>query len=257
MVLRREGDAAVVAIGQPAHAWLSGQLARAWGNERFGAVEPREEVCLAAEQHDVGMAASDAAPTLNADTGLPHSFMEMPLETHVQLWSRAWELALPQSRYAALLVSMHGTALYGMRDLEKLGEREADLVRRYLDEQRAVQERLLSSLPDASTVRRNQRLVWAWDAFSLALCLDWPPNALTGVPTADGQVDVELVPAGPLTVGVEPWPFSGRSLRVRTEGRRLEGRFDDEEDMRAALREADWTTLEFALVPGAGADYTA
>src|SRR5205823_5156137 len=140
--------------------------------------------------------------------------------------------------YSAVLVSMHGTALYGMRDLEKLDEREADLVRRYLDEQRAVQERLLSSLPDASTVPRNQRLVWTWDAFSLAPCLDWPPHTLSGVPTADGQVDVELLPAGRLTVSVEPWPFSEPTVRVRTEGRRLEGRFDGEEDMRAALREA-------------------
>src|SRR5919202_3885471 len=144
MLLRRDGDN-VVAIGQPAHAWLSGQLARAWGNERFGGVEPREEVCLAAHQHDIGMAAWDAAPTLNRDTGLPHSFVEMPIETHVELWSRAWQLALPQSRYAALLVSMHGTALYEMRDLTKLDERQAALVRSYIAGQRAVQERLAAS----------------------------------------------------------------------------------------------------------------
>src|SRR3989440_8333875 len=258
MVLRREGDSAVVAIGQPAHAWLSGQLARAWGNERFGPVEPLEEVCLAAEQHDIGMAAWDAAPTLNGETGLPHSFMEMPVETHVELWGRAWELALPQSRYAALLVSMHGTALYGMRDLQKLDEREAELVRRYLDQQREVQKELLSTLADASAVSRNQRLVWTWDAFSLALCLDWPPNTLHAVPAADGgEVDVELAPAGPLTVAVEPWPFSRETVHVRTEGRRLEGRFDSEDDMRAALRDADWTALEFELLPGAGANPTA
>jgi hypothetical protein len=39
VLLRRDGDG-VVAIGQPAHAWVSGQFARAWGNERFGAVDP-------------------------------------------------------------------------------------------------------------------------------------------------------------------------------------------------------------------------
>jgi hypothetical protein len=44
---------------------------------------------------------------------------------------------------------------------------------------------------------------------------------------------------------------------VRTEGRRLEGRFDSEDDMRAALRDADWTALEFELVPGAAANPTA
>jgi hypothetical protein len=43
-----------IAITQPTYAWLSGQLARAWGNIRFGEVAPWEEVCLGAEQHDVG-----------------------------------------------------------------------------------------------------------------------------------------------------------------------------------------------------------
>lgn len=246
--MRREGDA-VVAIGQPSHAWLSGQLARAWGNERFGALEPREEVCLAAEQHDVGMAAWDAAPTLNPGTGLPHSFVEMPIDVHVELWSHAWELALPQSRYAALLVSMHGTALYELRDPAKLDDRQAELVRRYLAEQRDVQRRLAASLGDPPGVRTNQRLVWTWDAFSLALCLDWAPYTLRGVPAAGGaEVDVELVPADERAVTVDPWPFADPVVHVRTEGRVLEGRFEDEQAMRAALRDAPWRELEVELV---------
>jgi hypothetical protein len=251
VVLRREEDG-ILAIGQPAHAWLSGQLARAWGNERFGAVEPREEVCLAAEQHDAGMAAWDAAPTLNRDTGLPHSFIEMPVETHVELWGRAWQLVLQQSRYAALLVSMHGTALYERRDLAKLGDSQAALVRGYLAEQRAVQRRLLATLADASQLERNQRLIWTWDAFSLALCLDWPPHTLRRVPAAAGEVDVELRPAGDRKVEVDPWPFAEATLRVRTEGRLLDGRFDSEQALHAALRDARWAGLEVELVPGAG-----
>ena len=106
VLLRPEGEAAIC-IGQASHAWLSGQLARAWAD-----VEPREEVCLAAEQHDVGMAEWDLAPTLNRETGRPHSFMEMPLAVHLALWSAAPHKLVTQSRYAAMLVSMHGTALY-------------------------------------------------------------------------------------------------------------------------------------------------
>src|ERR671921_314986 len=64
MVLR-ELDDGVVAIGQPSHAWISGQLARAWGKERFGSVCPWEEVCLEAEQHDVGIAEWDLEPELD------------------------------------------------------------------------------------------------------------------------------------------------------------------------------------------------
>jgi hypothetical protein len=245
VVLRREGDG-VLAIGQPSHAWLSGQIARAWGNDRFGPVEPFEEVCLAAEQHDLGMAGWDAAPTLNPDTGLPHSFIEMPVETHVELWSRAWELVLPQSRYAALLVSMHGTALYELRDLSKLDDHQARLVRDYLAEQRGVQQRLRAAGDEH--VERNQGLIWTWDAFSLALCLDWAPHTLRRVPAADGEVDVELTPAGERTVRVDPWPFAAGRVTVRCEGRRLDGRFDDQDAMRAALRDAPWAALDFELV---------
>jgi tartrate-resistant acid phosphatase type 5 len=88
MLLRADGDDAIV-IGQPAHAWLSGQLARAWGNERFPAPEPWEEVCLAAEQHDLGMAEWERAPKLNPQTGLPRSFMELELDDHLEIWWRA------------------------------------------------------------------------------------------------------------------------------------------------------------------------
>ena len=122
MLLRPEGEH-VVAIGQASHAWLSGQLARAWGNERFDPPEPREEVCLAAEQHDVGMAEWDLAPTPDPETGRPKSFMEMELDDHLRLWSAAPRKLLTQSRYAALLVSMHGTALYEHRDVSRMTPR--------------------------------------------------------------------------------------------------------------------------------------
>jgi Protein of unknown function (DUF3891) len=221
MLLRPDGDD-VIAIGQPAHAWLSGQLARAW-REPF---EPWEEVCLAAEQHDLGMAAWDRAPKLNPKTGLPRSFMEVELDDHLEIWWRAAPLVLQQSRYAALLVSMHGTALYERRN------RDDARVRVFLDGQAELQAQLLETLradprtaPFAAdeVVRRNQQLVWRWDSLSLGLLLRW----------------TEL--------GLDPWPFRDDRVSLRCEGRRLTGRFDDEEAMRAALDVAPWVTLELDL----------
>src|SRR5260370_805060 len=58
----------------------------------------------------------EQAPTLNPQTGLPYSFLEMPRHVHVQLWSEAARCVLPQGRYAALLVSLHGTGLYERYD---------------------------------------------------------------------------------------------------------------------------------------------
>jgi hypothetical protein len=257
MVLRPDGDA-VIAIGQPAHAWLSGQLARAWGNERFGAVEPWEEVCLGAEQHDVGMAAWDAQPALNPETGRPRAFTELDLDTHLALWSEAAGRVLPQSRYAALLVSLHGTALQRRRDLTRLEPAAADAVRAFLAAQRTLQDELLAALrADPGTaaaaaderVRRNQRLVWTWDSLSLGLLLDWWPYALEAVPAADGTLDVAVRAGAGGAVALDPWPFAAPRVVVRCEGRRLAGRYGDEAAMRAALAASPWVTLEFELSP--------
>ena len=59
-------------------AWVSGELARAWGNEEFGQFVPPKELCLAAEQHDIGWLLWEQAPTLNPETGYPYRFTELP-----------------------------------------------------------------------------------------------------------------------------------------------------------------------------------
>ena len=235
-MLLRTTDApdVVIAIGQASHAWLCGQLARAWTG-----VEPREEVCLAAEQHDVGMAAWDLAPTLNEETGRPHDFIQMPLETHLRLWSAAPQRLFTQSRYAALLVSLHGTTLYEMRDLARLGEPDADAVRQYLAGQRALQERLIAEVgADREQVERNRRLLFTWDWLSLALCLAWPTPR-------EGPEGYTLHDDG----GLDPWPFASETLAVRCEGRRLVGRFSSEAELHAAIEASERVDLRFALHP--------
>jgi Protein of unknown function (DUF3891) len=242
VLLRRDGDG-VLAIGQPAHAWVSGQLARAWGNERFGALERREEVCVAAEQHDVGMAAWETRPTLNPQTGLPRSFMELTLDEHLEIWWSAAPLVMPQSPYAALLVSMHGTALYERRDLARLEPPDVERVQAFLAGQRALQAGLIAALgADPALVRRHQRLIWTWDSLSLGLLLDWEPFELEAVPATGGEVGITVADSR-----LDPWPFRERELIVRCDGRRLAGPYEDEKTMRAALAAAPWETVEVAL----------
>jgi hypothetical protein len=258
-MLLREDERGWIAIGQPSHAWISGQLARAWGNERFGSVEPFREVCLAAAQHDVGWGQPDLEPTLHPDTGLPRSFLEMPLDVHLELWTAGPRRLLPQSRYAALLASLHGWRLYERRDLDKAAPSDAEAIRRFLARQRAFQDELLEALrADAVTaptardelVERNSLLIWAWDYLSLSVCLDWAPATAKGCPTASGPVDLELA-SGPRTgrLILDPWPFTEPEVTVRCEGRRLTQRFGDEREMRAAFAAAPWETLEFELAP--------
>jgi hypothetical protein len=242
MLLCRHGDE-LIAVGQPAHAWVSGQLARAWGNPRFGTPEPREEVCLAAEQHDAGMAAWETRPTFDPETGLPRSFMQLTLAEHLEIWWSAAPLVMAQSPYAALLVSMHGTALYERRDLARLAPADAEQVQAFMAGQRELQERLRVALgADPEAVRRNQRLVWAWDSLSLGLLLGWEPFTLSAVPTADGEADVEVRDGR-----LDPWPFAVPAVTLRYDGRPLAGPYPDEATMRQALADAPWITRELTL----------
>jgi hypothetical protein len=249
LLLRQDGDS-VVAIGQASHAWVSGQLARAWGNDRFPPPAPFEEVCLGAEQHDVGMATWDLAPERHPATGLPRQYFEVPRPTHVRLWDEAPAKMLTQSAYAALLVSLHGTGLYerfppGEDDPEVVATVDAFLAR-----QRALQERLVAELGlDWDDVRRNQALLAAWDGLSLALCHGRVPGEVARVPSADGDVTIALDDHGE-EIAVRPWPFSRGGVRLLAEGRRLEGRFDDDAALHAALDAASRVRLRFALVPG-------
>jgi Protein of unknown function (DUF3891) len=261
-VLHRADADGLLVIAQPAHAWVAGQLARAWGNARFGPVEPWEEVCLGAEQHDVGHAAWEAAPTLNPATGRPYSFLELPLEEHLRLWSTAGRLALAQGRYAALLVSGHGTGLYERRDLAAMAPDQAAAVRSFLERERAFQEGLVTSLrqerryaehASEAALARNRRLVAVWDAVSLALCHGLRERRVVGpVPTADGEVALALTPAPGAAdrVAVWPWPFGRERVELVFDARRLPETFASEEAMRAALAGAPWVGLRAVLSPG-------
>ena len=237
----------VVAVGQPAHAWLCGQLARAWGNERFGAVPSPAEVVLAAEQHDVGMASWDSAPSLDRGTGLPTSFMNMELETHLRLWSEGPRQVLAQNRYAALLTSMHGRRLYARR------AGEDDRVDAFLRERAAFEARVRRTLAASDAeVERASRLVWAWDTMSLAVILDWSPTTVEAVPAAGGEGETLTLSVGEPqgVVAVQPWPFALDVVPLSLDGRLLEGRFDDVAVLHAALDEAEWVELRWELRPG-------
>ena len=229
MLIRPEPDGSFLAIGQASHAWVSGQLARAWGNEEFGQIEPWEEVCLGAEQHDVGWAEWDLDPKIDPETGRPYTFISLPLEEKLELWSGAARKMISQSRYAALLVSMHGTALY-----ERFPPDDPTLVEPFLDEQRALQSSLAAGF-DPAQLRRNQKLVFAWDYISLALCLDWAPATVKEVPNAkDELVTLELTEDS-----LNPWPFRVDELQLKADARRWSGSFEDSPPV----------ALEFTLRP--------
>src|SRR4051794_32377461 len=231
MLVRREEEG-VLAIGQLSHAWLSGQLARATGNNRFPAPQPREEIALGAEQHDLGWALFDLRPGLSAATGLPRNFLETSVEEHLGIWRTAPERMLSVSTHAALVVSLHGASLSSLR--AKSAEEGREALEQHVADERARQGVLRAALglgePEAE---RIQRWMWTWDGLSLALCNGWDPFTSRDVPARDGMEDVELrrvadaaraAAGGERAEGVfavDPWPFAVSRLEVRCEARSL------------------------------------
>ena len=251
-----------IAITQLTHAWVSGQLARAWGNERFGSVEPWEEVCLGAEQHDLGWTDWERRPTLHPATRMPRRFFELPTGEHVALWRDASQRMLTQSRYAALLVSLHISTLYERHTYVNDSPSEAQASRDFLAQEHAFQGVLLTGLrtdpryaryatPEA--VRRNQRLVAVWDDLSLLLGTGEPvEKVIEDVPAV--AVNVRFV-VTPLTTdgarwAIDPWPFREATVSLRYEGRRLPTvPIEEEPAWQIAYAAAPWVSVDIMLSP--------
>jgi hypothetical protein len=246
MLHRKTADGTIV-IGQPAHAWVSGQLARAWA-EPF---EPWEEVCLAAEQHDIAWTGWERSPERDPETGLPYTFSALPRLRRLELWSGAAALLLPQSRYAALLVSLHGTLLVERfppgdgeeveRALQAYREREGEFQARILGSLRGDPRYGAHATPDA--IEQNRELVFTWDGLSLVLL-----HGVSEERTAAGHT-LAPVDGGTERVAVSPWPFREDAVTVACEGRVLRETFADERELRCGLAKAPWTTIETRLTP--------
>jgi hypothetical protein len=246
VLVRRTEDGAL-AVGQLSHAWLAGQLARAWGNARFGVVQPREEIVLGAQQHDIGWALFDLDPAFNRESGLPRNFLELSVGEHLEIWRGAPERLLSQSAYAALVVSLHGRSLSELRALN--APEDAPALQKHIDEERDRQAQLCAALGlSQAQASRTQRLMWTWDGLSLALCSAWRPFIAREVPTAAGLIAVELRDREDGTSTLDPWPFGAKRVELRCEARRLGARYSDEAAMRRAFERAEPVTLTFALV---------
>lgn len=251
MLFRRDGED-VIAITQPSHCWLSGQLVRAWGNAGFAAPSPYEEVCLGAELHDIGWLSWEAAPTLDPATGRPHDFRAVRTAAHIALWREGVRHALAFGRYPALLVSLHANTIFGAYfDPARASPEDKARVAAFLAEQREFQEAGRASLAaqpryaeavTAAAVERNRRLVAASDRLSLEIC--WGVDGertIPDVPTRGADhspLRLAASTGNPAELSLDPWPFGTDRVEVVCEGRRLAGRFSEEPAMREALAAA-------------------
>jgi hypothetical protein len=250
MLFRDDPGAPILAISQPAHAWISGQMLRAWA-------EPLEEpLLLAAEQHDLGWLDWETQPSFDPHTGRPHLFRAVGAAQHAPMWAHGVDRALGAwGRHVALLISRHGSLIYTRYvDRHRVAEADAAAADNYRESQAALQAVWAAGLGlDADRLERQSALVAASDTLSLALCGDLPtPLEVQAPDRTGGRRALRLTRragAGAEDFVLSPWPFRAESLVVAAEARPMPARFADEAAMRAWLAAPARVDLRARLLP--------
>jgi hypothetical protein len=243
MMYRREGQREL-AISQPAHAWISGQLLR-----RFAA-PLTETLLLAGEQHDLGWLDWERAPSFDPRAGRPPSFREVGAVEHTPMWTAGVERALAAwGPEVALLISRHGGRIYRRFGLPSAGPEDARAIHAYLEAQAPREEAwAAASGLNAAEIDRRSELIAFVDALSLAVC-----GALRTPVTLDlPGGEVRVAEAGPYDLRLSPWPFAGAAFEIQGQGRLLPpgGRFADEAAMRAWIASPERESFRTRLAPG-------
>jgi Protein of unknown function (DUF3891) len=228
MIVRDAGAAWQIVL-QTDHADLSGQLAGAWAEkgERFASVE------IAARRHDDGWAVWERMPGLNPGNDRPRNFLDVQVLSHLAFYRAAIAAVSDQDPYAGLLVSMHGAGIYRQRYGRDPGLRLtfADEVQEQVDAFVAEQEAGYPGRAAGVGVPEDRRwadygLLQAFDRLSLYFCMRDVENG-----EAAELEGLRLQPLAPWRVRVEPYPFTGRSVRF--------------ELLRRVLPKRSWTEHEF------------
>lgn len=250
-MLYNDTSTPALAISQPAHAWLSGQLLRAWA-------EPLPEpLLLAAEQHDIGWLDWETAPSFDPATGRPHLFRHVGAATHAPMWARGVDRSLGAwGRHVALLVSRHGSVIYTrFTDRSRLAAEDFAAAGHYLETQAALQAGWAAALGlDGEALAFETGMVALSDTLSLALCGEVRTPLTLESPRRGGGTDaISLTSVASGTFALHPWPFGAPSLELELEARPLPagGRFADEAGMLAWHASPARVPLRVRLVPGA------
>ena len=261
MIIREPIGGETLVVGQTDHSRFVGQLAAHWGNAEVARPDPWESVVRAAIYHDYGWITYETNPLVNADTGNPYRFLELPLKDR-QLESYQWciDWMAATDVYSALIISRHRTGLWkgryglishprGRYDLHKLDPRILALIER----NEAWQEKTLATL-DARARRNfeaNYRMLQVWDLLGLYFCCQEPyEDFIDPVPTGwSGEgTRMTMKPVGERKVAFDPYPFDAPSLRVQLSCKRLSNRqYSSGAEFREAYFKAPNQLIEYQI----------
>ena len=258
------------AITMDEHTALAGSFARAFGNADFEPVEPREVMLYVISHHDKGWAEFDAAPRLDAKTGLPYNLVDTPAEYITRTSAASPEFNQKRHAYAGLISSMHSWGLYngryGTSDkvlINTIAAEQRHLADRMLDGELARQARLKAALAgDAEAAKwiedealfQNYRQLQFFDTFALYFNRDHEAArsraTFPRVPMSkEKDATVSIRPLEPGLYAVSPYPFIMDEMEFGFSGRYVTPRQgESEREFAARFAETPRTWQRFRLV---------
>lgn len=225
-------------ILQRDHAELASQLALAFGNDVFEAMEPYDLMQFLVLNHDRGWDETDARIGRNPNTGLPYSLVNTPLDELLTSGPRSVDFNSRHHPYCGLLCSMHIWGLfngrYGLSDkivVDKLAGDARVKVEAMLQTILAKRDALTLALNQDVVMRpylahdklmQNYKLLQLFDTLALyfndnASCKgDYPPSRFIHVPLSkDKDTTLNLEPLDHGLFRLSPFPFRARKLTIR------------------------------------------
>ena len=208
MIVRDAGDAWQVVL-QTDHADLSAACARLWADTGTR----HSSLVVAAERHDDGWAVWEQSPMMEAGSGRPLNFLDVPVPAHLAFYRAGIAAITDEDPYAGLLVSMHGAGIYRQRygaqpelKLSRAGE-VMDLVEAFVAEQEASHPIRCGEIGVTDEERwADYHRLQVYDRFSLFFCLK---DLEAGEHDEIGGYRLETV--GPGRVRMDPYPFISES----------------------------------------------
>jgi hypothetical protein len=226
MIVRRLHDRLHL-ITQPDHAYLAGTIMEQCVLLRS---RPRRAAILRAiYEHDNGWREEDDAPGIDPDTGEILDFVNAPLRVRHAVWPRA-VARLGDDRWTAALIAQHAITVYDRF------RADAAWTSFFTAMEQARDSRVPPSGLSHDDLLEDYQFVRLADLISLTFCTGW-----TG---EQRFAEWRIRPAG-ARVTVIPDPFAGREVPFRIAARQIPSRrFQSDEDLRQALREAETIALE-------------
>ena len=257
------------------HNDICGAFARAFGNDRFDSLDPFDEMVYVVGHHDRGWDDLDAAPVLDAATGMPRGLGTAPVPGATRTASNSPDFNEKRHAFCGLLSSMHSWGLYNARygysefrvrpghttsiPVPDQLAQETDAV---LAAEIARQDRLkatLASDPETARWVEEAHLVKCYKQLqffdTLALYFNLRHADARGeeiyvhVPmTIETDASVRLDRVSGDRYSLDPFPFAGASLEVTCRGRYFEAVPEGEpEDLAGMLWQAPAAEQTFVL----------